>query len=484
MTELLSTTRDAATRRWVVILTGVGSLMAALDTLVVANALSTIRRDLHASLSQLEWTVNAYNLSFAVLLVAAAALGDRFGRRALYATGLALFAAASAGCALAGSVGVLIVMRALQGAGAALVTTLGLALLTAAFPPEKRGAALGLFSAVTGISVALGPVVGGAVVQGLDWQWIFWVNVPIGLVAAPLVLRRVPEGYGPQTRIDVPGLALVSASSFALVWALVRANTVGWAKPEIVTMLAGGVALAIAFLAWERRAAAPMLPPELFRVRAFSAGNAAMFFTTASLFSCVFFISQLLQVGLHYGPLGAGVRMMAWTATFITVAPGVGLLIDRIGERPLLTIGLTLQAVGILWLAEVAKAGMGYGSTIGPFIVGGVGVSMAIPSGQSSAISAVGEDAIGKAAGANSTMRELGGVFGIATTVAVFASRGSYASGDAFLHGFRAAMFTAAGISLAGAVAGALLPTRRPATVSVAPQPVVTQPEPVLEPVP
>ena len=230
-------------RAWVVALTGVGSLMAALDTLVVAIALSTIRTDLDASVAQLEWTVNAYNLSFAVLLMTAAALGDRFGRRRFYAAGLALFTLASAGCALAPDIGWLIAMRALQGIGAAFVMPLGLALLSAAFPPEKRGAAIGIFSAITGLAVASGPLVGGAVVEGIDWTWIFWLNVPIGLLVIPLVLARMDESFGARTPLDLRGLALVTAGALALVWGLVRGNPAGWGSPEVVASLAAGIAL-------------------------------------------------------------------------------------------------------------------------------------------------------------------------------------------------------------------------------------------------
>src|SRR3954454_25019469 len=217
-----------STRTWVLILSSVASLMVALDALVVSTALSTIRLDLGASIEQLEWTVNAYNLSFAVLLITGAALGDRFGRRNLYAVGLGLFAAASAAGALAPDVGWLIAARAVQGAGSPLLMPLGLALLSAAFPPEKRGAAIGIFSAITGLSVATGPLVGGAVVQGLSWEWIFWVNVPIGLVAVPLVLTRIGESFGPESALDMPGLTLVSGAAFAIVWGLVRANDAGW----------------------------------------------------------------------------------------------------------------------------------------------------------------------------------------------------------------------------------------------------------------
>jgi EmrB/QacA subfamily drug resistance transporter len=455
---------DMLTRRrtgWVVTLTAVGSLMAALDTLVVANALNTIRLDLGASIAQLEWTLNAYNLSFAVLMITGTALGDRYGRRTMYAVGLGLFAAASAASALAPNVGLLIAARALQGAGAALIVPLGLALLSAAFPPERRGMAIGMFSAVTGIAVALGPLIGGAVVQGINWEWIFWVNVPIGAIAVPLVLTRITESRGPDTAIDVRGLALVSAGLFGIVWALVRGNDAGWGSLETLATLGTGLALLVAFVAWELRAPAPMLPMRFFRSRAFSAGNAAIFFTLASLFSCVFFFSQLLQTGLGYDPLQAGLRLMPWTATFITVAPVAGSLVNRIGERPLMVAGLTLQAIGTLWLALIVDPGVSYTSLLGPFIVGGVGVSMAIPSAQNSVVGSVESDALGKAAGVNSMMRELGGVFGIAVAVAVFAAAGSYLSPSAFMDGFGPAAGVSSGLALCGALAALGLPARR-----------------------
>jgi EmrB/QacA subfamily drug resistance transporter len=452
--------RKAATR-WVVVLTGIGSLMAALDTLVVSTALSTIRLDLGASVEQLEWTVNAYNLSFAVLLMTGAALGDRYGRRNLYAVGLGLFAASSAACALAPDVGWLIGARAVQGAGAALLMPLGLALLSAAFPPERRGAAIGIFSAITGLAVALGPLVGGAVVEGLAWEWIFWINVPIGLLAVPLVLSRMTESFGSDTNLDIRGLALVTGGALGFVWGLVRGNQAGWGSPEVVGSLLLGALLAAAFVAWELRASEPMLPMRFFRSRAFSAGNAAIFLTFASLFGAVFFYAQLLQTALGYGPLEAGLRLMPWTATFMTVAPIAGALVDRIGERPFMVAGLSLQAAGLAWLALIVEPGMAYSQMLAPFIVGGVGVSMAIPAAQNSVLGSVAEEALGKAAGTNSMMRELGGVFGIAVVVAVFAGAGSYASAQAFTDGFAPAILVAAGLALAGAVAGLALPGRR-----------------------
>ena len=458
----MSTT--TTTQRWVMILTGIGSLMAALDTLVVAAALGTIRVRLGASVEQLEWTVNAYNLSFAVLLMTGSALGDRYGRARLYAIGLVLFAAASAACALAPGVGWLIAARAVQGAGAALVFPLSLAILSAAFPPERRGAAIGMFSAITGIAVACGPLVGGAIVQGLAWQWIFWLNVPIGLAAAPLVLAKVRESRGADAALDAGGLVLVTGAGLGIVWALVRGNAAGWGSAQVVGPLAAGVLLAVAFVVWELRAREPMLPMRFFRSRAFAASNAAMFMTFASLYTGVFFFAQLLQVVLGYDALGAGLRLLPWTATFITIAPLAGALTDRIGERPFMAGGLALQAVGLAWVAAIAGPDVTYGQLVAPLIVAGCGVSLAIPAAQSSAVGSVAPGAVGKAAGTNSMMKELGGTFGIAIAVAVFAGAGSYASAGDFADGFAPAIGAAAGLSLIGAGAGLLLPGRRRGT--------------------
>jgi EmrB/QacA subfamily drug resistance transporter len=447
-------------QRWILVLAALAAFMTALDTLVVTTALSTIRRDLGASVEQLEWTVNAYNLSFAVLLMTAAAVGDRFGRRQVFAIGIGLFVAASAACALAPSVGALIAARAVQGAGAAMVTTLALALVGAAFPPERRGSALGIFFAVNGLAVAGGPLVGGAVTQGIAWEWIFWLNVPIGLALIPLVLARIPESRGPDKAVDIPGLALVSGAVLGVVWALVRGNNAGWASAEVLGAGILGLFLLAAFVGWEQRAKAPMLPMRFFRSRAFSAGNAAIFCAVGALFCAVFFMSQFLQAGLGYGPLDAGLRLLPWTATLFFVAPVAGKLVDRFGERPFLVAGPLLQAVGMGWIALIADAGMDYAQLIPPLMVAGVGISMSFPAAQNSVVGSVPPEAIGKAAGTNSTMRELGGVFGIALGVAAFAGAGSYASPADFSDGFVAAMGVSAGLSVLAALAGAALPSR------------------------
>ena len=446
---------------WVLALASAGSCLAALDTLVVSTALTTLRLDLGASIDQLEWTVNGYNLSFAVLLMTAAALGDRLGRRRMFAAGLALFSVASAACALAPSIGLLIAARVVQGAGAALIMTLALALVSSAFPPDRRGQALGVFFSATGLAVASGPLVGGAVTEGIAWQWIFWLNVPLGLALVPLALARIPEGFGPDAALDLRGLGLVTGGVLGLVWGLVRGNLAGWASPEVAGSLLAGALLLAGFVAWELRTSAPMLPMRFFRARAFSAGNGAAFFAVGSLFCGVFFLSQFMQTGLGAGPLGAGLRLLPWTATLFFVAPVAGALVDRLGERPFLVAGPLLQAVGFGWIALIAEPGMAYGPLVAPLIVAGVGVSMSFPAAQNAVVAAVPPEAIGKAAGTNSTMRELGGVFGIALAVAVFAGAGGYATATAFTDGFVPAMGVGAGLSLLSALCGAALPRRR-----------------------
>jgi EmrB/QacA subfamily drug resistance transporter len=445
---------------WVVILAGIGSFMAALDTVVVSTALPTIRVDLGASVSQLEWTINAYNLAFAVTLLTAAALGDRFGRRRLYAAGLAAFALASAANALSPSVDWLIASRAIQGVAAAFVLSLGLALISAAFPPEKRGMAIGLFSAVTGLAVASGPLVGGVVVHGLDWSWIFWLNVPIGAIAVPLVLSRMGESFGPDSALDLRGLGLISAGAFGIVWGLVRGNSAGWGSPEVIgTLLAGGLLVA-AFIAWEARAPEPMIPISFFRSRAFAAGNLAIFAVMGSLFAEVYFFSQLLQTGMGYDALGAGLRLVPWTATFLVVGPIAGMLADRIGERPLMVTGMVIQAAGAIWIGLIASPDLAYSQLVVAMVFAGIGLSMALPAAQASVLGAVSQEAVGKAAGTNTMMRELGGVFGIAVAVAVFAAAGSYVSPQAFVDGFGPALAVAAGLAAVAAIAGSFLPGR------------------------
>jgi len=452
---------EKAAKIWVLALTSVASFMVALDALVVTTALSTIRLDLTASIEALEWTVNAYNLSFAVLLLTGAALGDRLGRRRIFAAGLGLFVVASIACALASNVGWLIAARAAQGAGAALVMPLAMALLSAAFPREQRGKALGIFSSITGLALIAGPVVGGAIAQGLAWQWIFWINLPVGVIVIPLVLWRLRESAGPGTGLDVAGLVLVTAAALGVVWGLMRANSAGWTSLEVVAALAAGTLLAVAFVLWERRASAPMVPMRLFRSGAFSSGIAASFLFYASMYGTLFFLPQFLQVAQGHGPFGVGLRLLPWTATLFVFAPIGGSLVNRLGERLLVVAGLSLQAVGMAWIALIAAPSLAYVNLIAPLILAGAGVSMAMPAAQNAVLSAVAPSEIGKASGTFNMSRFLGGVFGVAVQVAVFAATGSFGSPLAFSAGFSPAIGVAAALSLMAAIAGLCLPGRR-----------------------
>jgi EmrB/QacA subfamily drug resistance transporter len=338
---------------------------------------------------------------------------------------------------------------------------LAMAMLTAAYPPEQRGKALGVFSALLGLAVVGGPLAGGAVTQGLAWQWIFWLNVPIGLVVVPLVLTRTQESFGPRRSLDAGGLVLATAAAFGLVWGLMRGNTSGWHSAEVLTaLILGGVAFA-SFVRWELHTAEPMLPMRFFRSAGFAAGNASAFLLYATLMGALFFVSQYLQVVFGYGALGAGLRLLPWTVPLLVAAPVSGILTDRFGPRTLLSTGLLLQSAGLAWVSLNANGHHGYGASVAALVVAGTGVTMAMPAAQSSVLGAVPPPAIGKASGTFSTLRQLGGVFGIAVLAAVFASRGSYATGRSFESGLAPALAVAAVMSLLGAVIGLATPGRR-----------------------
>jgi EmrB/QacA subfamily drug resistance transporter len=440
-------------RSWALVLTSVAFFMTALDALVVVTALPAIHASLGGSVATLEWTVNAYTLPFAAGIITAAALGDRLGRRRMYVTGLLLFTLASAACALAPSAGALITARAFQGLGAALVTPLSLTILAAAFPPERRGTIVGIWGAIGGLAVAGGPLVGGAVVQGLDWHWIFWINVPIGLAAAILSAARLPESRGQVRRLDIGGLLLVAAGAVALAWGLVRTTDVGWGSMQVITALSLGAVLIAAFVAWERRVAAPMLPLRLLRIRAFTAANATGFMSMAAITSAAFLMSQFFQLGLGYTPLATGLRFLPWTATPLVIAPIAGRLADRIGARPLMAAGMAMQAVGLAWVAMDITAGASYGELVLPLVIAGVGISMVIPTTPTAALGAVPPADLGTASGVLNTLQRFGTVFGVAIVAAVFSASGHLGSAAGVVAGVRPALAASAGLSLLGALA-------------------------------
>src|SRR4051795_2030857 len=435
---------------WTFVVTSVALFMAQLDNLVVTTALPAIRHNLDASLSSLEWTVNAYTLTFAVLLLTGATLGERFGRRRMLVIGLTVFTIGSAAAALAPSADWLVAFRAVQGAGAAMVTPLTLTLLAAAVPVERRGMALGIWGGVAGLAIATGPLVGGAVVQGLSWQSIFWINVPIGLALIPIARWRLVESYGAKAPLDVPGVVLASAGLFGVVLALVRGNSLGWTSGYVVTSLAVGLALVVGFVAWERRTPAPLLPMRLFASRGFSATNAASVLMFFGMFGSIFLLAQFLQTVQGYSPLSAGLRTLPWTAMPIVVSPVAGLLADRIGGRPVVLTGLLLQSVGLAWLAAVSAPDVAYHSLVPAFIVSGIGMAMFFAPVATMVLGSVSRSEEGIASGATNALRELGGVFGVAVLASVFAARGGYGNGQLFVDGLRPAVAVgAAGVFLA-----------------------------------
>jgi len=447
---------------WTLAISSVAVFMVTLDNLVVTTAIPVIRRDLHAGLSGLEWTVNAYTLTFAVLLMTGAALGDRLGRRRMFVFGLTVFTLASAAAALAPSIGALDAARAVQGFGGAIVMPLTLTILSSAVPANRRGLALGVWGGISGLAVAFGPLLGGAVVSGISWHWIFWLNVPIGLVLIPLALLRLNETHGPDGKLDLPGFALVSSGLFGIVWALVRGNSVGWGSPQIVGAALAGALLLGAFVAWELRTTSPMLPLSFFRNRAFTLANISSLLMSFGMFGSIFFLAQYFQTVQGYSPLGSGLRILPWTAAPMIVAPIAGALSDRVGGQRLMGIGLTLQAIGLAWIAAIATPTTAYVHFVGPFIVSGVGMALFFAPVANVVLSSVSAVRQGQASGANNALRELGGVFGVAVLATVFNRPGVYSSPSVFVSGFHSALWVAVAFAVAGvALTGFLKPKKQ-----------------------
>lgn len=449
---------------WTFLVTAIAVFMAALDNLVVTTALPVIRADFGATISELGWMVNAYTLTFAVLLLTGAALGDRFGRKRLFIIGIALFTAGSAGAALSSTSTELIVARAIQGIGAAILTPLSLTILSAAVSPERRAVALGAWGGIAGLAIAIGPLVGGAIAEGLAWQWIFWVNVPIGLIAIPLAWSRLDESFGPSKRMDLPGLGLISAGLLAIVWGLVKGNELSWTDPQIVGSIGVGAILVAAFVAWEARAAEPMLPLRLFRSRAFSAANIVSILMTFGMFGSIFLLAQFFQVVQGYSPLEAGLRTLPWTFMPVVVAPLAGLASTRTGTRPLLFVGMAFQAVALGWISLIITPTVEYLLIVPAFILAGAGMGLFFAPIANIVLSAVRPEEEGKASGANNAIRELGGVFGVAVLAAVFSANGSYISPAAYVDGLIPALQVGAVVVALGAIAALALPGRSRST--------------------
>ena len=451
--------RRSTSPAWTLAITSIGLFMVVLDNLVVNVALPSIHRELGASIESLEWTVNAYVLSYAVLLLTGAALGDRLGRKRMFIAGIAIFTIASAGAALAPTTGLLIAARAVQGVGAAIATPLTLALLAEAFPPERRGLALGIWSGVSGIGVALGPLVGGALVQAGSWHWIFWLNVPIGAVLIPLAALQLNESRGPAQRLDLGGLALGSIGLLGIVFGLVRSQTLGWGSTEVVISLAAGVIALAAFVAYELRTREPMLPMQFFAQRSFAVANVVSLAMYFGMFGSIFFLSQFMQNVLHNSPLQAGLKLLVWTGATMVVSPLAGYFSQRLGSRWFMVTGLALQAIALGWLAELASVDTSYASMIAPFILAGSGMALVFAPVAAAVLDSVSPAQAGQASGATNTIREVGGVLGIAVLGSVFSGSGSYLSAPAFVSGLQPALWVGVAVLATGAVLATVVRT-------------------------
>ncbi len=450
--------RTQARLGWTFAVASVAMFAFALDRLVVTTALPVIRTDLGARVADLEWTVNAYTLSFAVLLLTAAALGDRFGRRRMFTVGVAVFTAGSAAAALAPTIGALVAARAVQGVGGAIFTPLTLTMLSAVTPPARRGAVLGAWGGVAGVGAALGPLVGGALAGGTGWRAIFWLNVPLGAVLVPLARRRLAESFGPRGKLDVPGVLLGSAGIFGVVWGVVRAGGAGRLGAEELLALGGGALVLALFVAWELRTPTPMLPMSFFRERVFAAASVASLMMYSALFGSLFLVTQLLQIGLGSAPLQAGLRTLPMAVMPMLLAPVGGAIADRVGFRPLLISGLAMEAAALGWLGATVSPTVAYGLLVPGLVMAGTGAALFFAPLTAATLSAVAPEQHGKASGAATTIRELAVVFGVAVLGLVFAGHGGYASRDDFVAGFVPAIRLASGFAVVGVLAALVLP--------------------------
>lgn len=460
-------------RTWAVALPSLAFLLVNVSLLVVLTALPAIRQNLRADFSTLGWVLNAYGIAFGAGVITAAALGDHLGRVKVFTAGLVIFTVASAIGALSHDATMLIASRALQGVGAATIMPLSLTILTAAFPPAKRGVVIGLWGGIAGIGVAVGPIIGGAVTQGLDWHWTFWLLVPVGVVLAILAPLFLRESKGQTSSIDLMGVVLITAGAFGLTWGLVRGNTAGWSSGEVIGSFVVGALLIAAFAFWETRTSSPLLPPRLFASLTFVAANITSFALVAAILGSAFLVIQYFQFVLRLSPLEAGIYWLPLTATPIIVAPIAGALSDRVGRRPLMAVGMLLAAIGLAWTAEVTTAGVAYSQLVLPLVIVGAGISMALPTSPAAVLGAVAPTDIGKASGVNSTLQRFGGVFGVAIASAVFASYGHIGTPATFTAGFRPAMGWLAAIAVVGALFALAVrsPRMAPAGASAVVQP-------------
>ena len=415
---------DNAREKVLVLLTMCFALfMAMLDNTVVNVALPTLTRELDAGVSQLQWIVDGYALAFASLLLTGGTLGDRFGRKRMFLAGLTIFTLASFGSGLSATSAQLIGFRVAQGVGAALLMPGTLSILTVTFPPEERAKAIGTWAGVSGLALALGPTLGGWMVERFGWESVFFLNVPIGIAGFLVAVRVVRESRSDEARrLDLPGLVLGTAGLFGLVYGLIEANQDGWSDPLIVGSLAAGAALIAALLAWERRAPNPMMPLSFFRLPAFSAGNTVAFSVSFGMFGTFFFMSLYMQLIRGYSAFSTGLRFLPLTAMIIVVAPNAGRYAQRHGSRAPMTVGLLLAGTGLFLMSRIG-ATTPYGLLVPIFVLMGVGLGATMAPMTAAVMNAVGPQRAGLGSAMTNTSREVGGVFGIALLGTILTTR-------------------------------------------------------------
>jgi len=432
--------------------------MATLDNLVVTSALPVIAKDLSASIEELQWVINAYTLSFATLMLMAVALGDRFGRRTVFLSGIAVFTLASAASALATEPWMLILARAVQG-GAAALMPLSLTLLAGSVSVRMRPAAIGIWGGIAGLGVATGPLIGGAVVQGWNWQAIFWLNVPLGVIAVPLVLAALPNSFGQRVRADIVGLLLAGPGVLGIVFGIVRGNDAGWDSFEVLGSLIAGAVLLAAFVFWEGRASAPLLPLRLFRDRSFTVANLVGVTFSFGIFGAVFILIQFLQVVQGHTPLEAGVMTMPWTLAPMVVAPLTGLVSGRTGTRLPILVGLVLLTVAMAWIALTLSADLEYSAMWPPFALAGIGMGLVFAPSSTAVLANMKAEDHAKASGTNSTLREIGVALGIAVLTAVFTGAGGSLTPTGYVDAAIPAIWVGAGVLGVAAIISLALPS-------------------------
>jgi len=459
-----ATPRSPAARRapiWLVIVAAsLPMFMATLDNLVMTSALPVIQADLHSSVGQLSWFMNAYTLTFATFMLPAATLGDRLGRRRVMTVGVVVFTLASIAAGLSTSSGALIAARAVQGLGGAAIMPLSLTLLASAVPERMRAAAIGIWGGVSGLGVALGPVIGGAVVQGGTWEAIFWLNVPVALIAIPLLIGLVEESTGAWKRLDLVGTALVGGAVFLGIWGILHGNDDGWSSRTVLIPLVSAGILVPAYVGWAWRRDYAVLPLRLFGARGFSVANVVGLTFTLGMFGTVFLLSQYLQVVRGYSPLAAGVRTLPWTAAPMVFAPLAGALTPRVGIRNLLLVGLALQAAALVWFASLTESHAAYSDFVPALLIAGVGMGLTFAPSSTVVLEGLADDDFAIASSSYSTVREFGVALGIAVLTAVFLGCGGQISPTGYDGAIGPALLTGAGAVVIALVAALFAPGR------------------------